>query len=80
MQDINPIKKTSVLRRILAMQLMLAMTFSGFPAHAATPVGDVSVEGNSAAIQNIGRAMQSPDARSANLPSRNTLQTQPNIV
>ena len=80
MQDINPIKKTSFLRRILAMQLMLAMTFSGYPAHAATPVGDVSVEGNSAAIQNIGRAMQSPDARSANLPSRNTLQTQPNIV
>jgi beta-barrel assembly-enhancing protease len=80
MQDINPIQKTSFLQRILATQLMLAMAFSGYPAHAAAPVGDVSVEGNSAAIQNIGRAMQSPDARSANLPTRSTLQTQPNIV
>jgi len=80
MQDINPIQKTSFLRRIMAAQLMFAMAFSGYPAHAAAPIGDVSVEGNSAAVQNIGRAMQSPDARSANLPSRSTVQTQPNIV
>jgi len=80
MQDINPIQKTSFLRHILVAQLVIAMAFSGYPAHAAAPVGDVSVEGNSAAIQNIGRAMQSPDARPANLPSRSTLQTQPNIV
>jgi len=80
MQDINPIQKTSFLRRIMAAQLMFAMAFSGYPAHAAAPIGDVSVEGNSAAVQNIGRAMQSPDARSANLPSRSTVQTQPNII
>lgn len=80
MQDIKPITRTPFLRRILGIQLALAIAFSGFPARAAAPAGDVSVEGNSAAIQNIGRAMQSPDARSANLPTRNTLQTQPNIV
>ena len=59
---------------------MLGIVCSGFPTYAATPVGDVSVEGNSAAIQNIGRAMQSPDARSSNLPARSTSQSQPNIV
>jgi predicted Zn-dependent protease len=80
MQEINPIQKTSFLGRILAMQLMLAIAFSGCPVYAAAPIGDVSVEGNSAAIQNIGRAMQSPDARSPNLPSRSALQAQPNIV
>lgn len=80
MQDINPIQKSAFLKRILAAQLILATAFFGCPVHAAAPIGDVSVEGNSAAIQNIGRAMQSPDARSANLPSRNTLQAQPNIV
>lgn len=80
MQDINPIQKSSFLRQILAAQLMLAIAFLGYPVHAAAPIGDVSVEGNSAAIQNIGRAMQSPDARSANLPSRSNLQTQPNII
>ena len=38
------------------------------------------MEGNSAAIQNIGRAMQSPDARPANAPTRSTMQSQPTIV
>jgi len=38
------------------------------------------VDGNSAAIQNIGKAMQSPDAKSSKLPNRNTLQSQPNII
>jgi predicted Zn-dependent protease len=80
MQDINPTQKSAFLRRILATQLMLAIAFLGYPVHAAAPTGDVSVEGNSAAVQNIGRAMQSPEARSANLPSRNTLQSQPNII
>ena len=60
---------------------MLGISLSGIPlSYAATPTGDVSVEGNSAAIQNIGRAMQSPDARPANMPTRSTLQRQPNIV
>ena len=60
---------------------MLGISLSGIPlSYAATPAGDVSVEGNSTALQNIGRAMQSPDARPANAPSRNTLQRQPNIV
>ena len=80
MKDIYPIPKSAFLRRILVAQLILAIAFLGFPAHAAAPVGDVSVEGNSTAIQNIGRAMQSPDARSTNLPTRNNLQAQPNIV
>ena len=80
MKDIYPIPKSAFLRQILVAQLILAIAFLGFPAHAAAPVGDVSVEGNSTAIQNIGRAMQSPDARSTNLPTRNNLQAQPNIV
>ena len=80
MKDIYPIPKSAFLRQILVAQLIVAIAFLGFPAHAAAPVGDVSVEGNSTAIQNIGRAMQSPDARSTNLPTRNNLQAQPNIV
>ncbi len=60
---------------------MLGISLPGISlSYAATPAGDVSVEGNSAAMQNIGRAMQSPDARPANTPTRNTLQRQPNIV
>jgi predicted Zn-dependent protease len=53
--------------------------------YAAGPVpssvmGDVSVQGQSAAIQNLQRAVQSPDARSANLPARNGSQIQPGFV
>ena len=55
------------------------LAWSANPTSTA-PSGDVSVEGNSAAIQNIGRAMQSPDARSANLPTRSVAPTQPNII
>lgn len=80
MQDIKSDPKTIFLRRTLAVWLMLGLTFSGFPLYAATPAGDVSVEANSAAIQNIGRAMQSPDARPANAPTRSTLRSQPTIV
>jgi predicted Zn-dependent protease len=81
MQDIKIVRKTSFLQRILATQLMLALSCSSVvPIYAATPVGDVSVDGNSAAIQNIGHAMQSPDAKSSKLPNRNALQNQPNIV
>lgn len=35
---------------------------------------------DSAARENLGRVIQSPEARSANLPSRNTLQSQPTLV
>ena len=81
MQDIKLIKKISLWQRLLATQLVLALACSGAaPAYAAPASGDVSVEGNSAAIQNIGRAMQSPDARPANAPTRNTLQSQPTII
>ena len=81
MQDIKPVNKISVWQRFLAIQLGLALALSGvFPINAAPLIGDVSVEGNSAAIQNIGRAMQSPDARPTNAPTRNILQSQPNIV
>ena len=75
-------------QRILACQLILALALGGVcPAYAAsgTPPppadvwGDVSVEGNSAAIANIGRAMQSPDAQSSNLPVR-SINSQSNIV
>ena len=81
MQDIKLVHKTSFWRRLLATQLMLALACSGIaPGYAAPAVGDVSVEGNSAAIQNIGRTMQSLEAQSSKLPNRNVLQNQPNIV
>ena len=82
MQVIKTSQKSSLFRRILASQLILALAFpsAGF-VYAAGPTpslvaGDVSVQGESAALQNLGRAVQSPDARSSNLPSRNTPQTQ----
>ena len=60
---------------------MLGLAGLGIPpSHAAPASGDVVVEGNSAALQNIGRAMQSPDARPTNTPTRNTFQGQPNVV
>ncbi|MFZ4379897.1 MAG: M48 family metalloprotease [Polynucleobacter sp.] len=85
MQVIKPVGKISLLKRLLAIQLMLALALSGVsPAFAAppaaVPAGDVSVQGDSAALQNIGRAMQSPDARPANAPTRNSIQSQPNLV
>jgi predicted Zn-dependent protease len=81
MQGIKFLRKTSFWKRVLAAQLILVLSCSGIvPAYAATPAGDVSVDGNSAAIQNIGKAMQSPDAKSSNLPNRNTLQSQPNVI
>ncbi|MEY3799737.1 MAG: hypothetical protein RLZZ406_1038, partial [Pseudomonadota bacterium] len=81
MQDIKLVKKTSFFQRLLAVQLLLTLSCSGItPAYAATPVGDVSVDSNSAAVQNIGRAMQSPEAKSSKLPNRNALQSQPNII
>uniref|UniRef100_B1XRY7 Peptidase M48 Ste24p n=1 Tax=Polynucleobacter necessarius subsp. necessarius (strain STIR1) TaxID=452638 RepID=B1XRY7_POLNS len=79
MQDIKSEPKNTFLRRALAVWLIFGLACSGFPVYAA-PAGDVSVEGNSAAIQNIGRAMQSPDARPANAPTRSSLQSQPTIV
>ena len=81
MQGIKFLKKTSFWKRLLAAQLISVLSSSGIgPVYAATPAGDVSVDGNSAAIQNIGKAMQSPDAKSSNLPNRNTLQSQPNVI
>ena len=40
----------------------------------------VVVEGNSAALQNLGRAVQSQEAQSPFLPNKNALRTQPNLV
>ena len=82
MQVIKTSQKSSLFRRILAGQLILALACpSAGLVYAAGPTpssatGDVSVQGESAALQNLGRAVQSPDARSSNLPSRNTPQTQ----
>ena len=80
--------KPSPGRRILAVQLAVSLLFSGFgPVYAAGTIsstvvnpGNVSVEGDSPALQNLGRAVQSPDARSSNLPNRNAIQTQPNFI
>ncbi|WP_371817429.1 M48 family metalloprotease [Polynucleobacter sp. AP-Nino-20-G2] len=79
-------EKSSIFRRILAGQLILALAWpsAGFVYAAGSAssavVGDVSVQGDSAALQNLGRAVQSPDARSSNLPTRNTSQSQPSFV
>ncbi len=70
----------------MAGQLILALAWpSAGLVYAAGPAvsavtGDVSVQGESAALQNLGRAVLSPDARSSNLPSRNTPQLQPSFV
>jgi predicted Zn-dependent protease len=85
MQVIKPVGKISFIRRLLAIQLMLALACSGAsPAFAAPPIsapaGDVSVQGDSAALQNLRGLMQSPDARPANAPNRSGLQTQPTLV
>ena len=86
MQVIKTSQKSSLFKRILAGQLILALAWpsAGF-VYAAGPTplgatGDVSVQGESAALQNLGRAVQSPDARSSNLPSRNAPQIQPSFV
>ena len=76
----------SLFHRILASQLILVMAFSGagsvFAAGQATSTvsSDVSVQGDSAALQNIGRAMQAPEARSSNLPPRPQNLSQPTFV
>jgi len=70
----------------LAGQLILALAWpSAGLVYAAGPTsssttGDVSVKGDSAALQNLGRAIQSPDARSSNLPARSTPQNQSNFI
>ena len=83
MKELKSAQNIAIWRRSVAGQLVLALWFSCAPhAYSAgtAPAGDVSVEGNSAAIQNINRAMQSPDARPTNAPTRNNLQSQPTIV
>ena len=60
---------------------IVALILSGIlsiPSLAQQP--GVSVAQDSAAKENLGRVIQSPEARSANLPSRNTLQSQPTLV
>ena len=86
MQVIKTPQKSSLFKRILAGQLILALACPSaglvYAAGAmpASVTGDVSVQGESAALQNLGRAVQSPDARSSNLPSRNTIQIQQGFV
>lgn len=67
----------------MACQLILAISCNGALAAgtaSVAPAGDVSVQGDSAALQNLGRAVQSPDARSANLPTRNAPPIQPTFI
>jgi predicted Zn-dependent protease len=86
MQVIKSSKNSGIFSRILAGQLILALAWpsTGFvyAVGLAAPAigGDVSVQGESAALQNLDRAVQSPDARSSNLPSRNTPLVQQSFV
>jgi len=62
-------------KRIVALCLSGVLSVSSFAQQPG-----VSVTQDSAAKENLGRVIQSPEARSANLPSRNTLQSQPTLV
>jgi hypothetical protein len=53
------------LRRILALYLSLILSAPCFAQQSG-----VSVQQDSAAQQNLGRVVQSPEARSPNLPTR----------
>ena len=55
------------------------LVYAAGPTSSST-TGDVTVKGDSAALQNLGRAVQSPDARSSNLPARSTPQNQSNFI
>lgn len=74
----------SLIHRFVAWQLIIAMslygTGSAFAAGQATATGDVSVQGDSTALQNLGRAMQSPEARPSNLPPRPQSLSQPTFI
>ncbi|WP_062310251.1 beta-barrel assembly-enhancing protease [Polynucleobacter sinensis] len=85
MEVIKTLKKPAVYRRILTAQLILALAwptprFAYAAGNSASPAGDVSVQGDAAAVQNLGRAIQSPDARSSNLPTRNSISSQPTFI
>ena len=86
MKVIKTLEKPSIFKRILVVQLILALACpSAGMVYAAgllpaTVAGDVSVQGESAAVQNLGRILQSPDARSVNLPARNAIQSQAGFV
>ena len=62
-------------KRVIALFLSGVLSVSSFAQQPG-----VSVTQDSAAKENLGRVIQSPEARSANLPSRNTLQSQPTLV
>jgi hypothetical protein len=68
-------------RKCVGLHLIFALG----PASAQTPLpnapaSEVVVEGNSAALQNLGRAVQSQEAQSPFLPNKNAPRTQPNLV
>lgn len=62
-------------KRVIALFLSGVLSVSSFAQQPG-----VSVTQDNAAKENLGRVIQSPEARSANLPSRNTLQSQPTLV
>lgn len=62
-------------KQVIALFLSGVLSVSSFAQQPG-----VSVTQDSAAKENLGRVIQSPEARSANLPSRTTLQSQPTLV
>jgi predicted Zn-dependent protease len=62
-------------KRLIAVCLSCILSLPSFAQQSG-----VSVQQDNAARENLGRVVQSPEARSANLPSRNTLQSQPTLV
>lgn len=69
------------LRSCIAASLIVTLAVPMPLIISRASAADVSVEGNSAILENLGRAMQSPDARSSNLPpSRQQNQERPTLL
>ena len=69
------------LRSCIATSLIATLAFPTPLIISRAWAADVSVEGNSAILENLGRAVQSPDARSSNLPlSRQQNQERPTLL
>ena len=68
------------LRYCIAFSLIASLTFPAPLLISTAWAADVSVQGNSTILENLGRAVQSPDARSNNLPPLQQKQERPNLL
>ena len=93
MGEIKKLNSNLLFKRILSYLLALALALSNIShvaqaagevpsvgAGALSAAGDVSVQSDSAALQNLGRAVQSPADKPLNQSSRPVLLGQPSLV